>query len=270
MKWFVNYQEQNRLSVADRGFSYGDGIFETLLVCNGEIQFEHYHVERLLRGVHRLSLEISTKELNFLFDFINANIQSDKSVEGVKVIVSRGEGGRGYLPSENSKPTVVVGFFDYQPDDLLCEHGAQLSLSSTPSSINRQIAGLKHLNRLENVLAKKELDKDCYEAIMQDDDGFLVECIQSNIFWIKNHVLHTPLLNRSGVQGTLRHVVINQLCETDVYIGRYTINDIIDADEVFICNSLAGLIPVFGIKGFAAYGIGDHTRYLQTKLKALA
>ncbi|TBR42211.1 aminodeoxychorismate lyase [Marinomonas agarivorans] len=263
--WFVNYEQQRSLSINDRSISYGDGVFETLLICNGVIQRKQLHFQRLTKGLHKLKFSISTTSLERLFGFIQSQCDRTKAHQGVKIIISRGEGGRGYWPSGDLTPSFLIGFFDYTVDRNLLSQGVMIDNALSRSTINRQLAGIKHLNRLENVLAKQALDIDCYDAVMKDDDDFLTECIQSNIFWVKNNVLYTPILNRSGVQGTVRNDIIHRAASLGVHtcIGHYKIACLHNADEVFLCNSLIGIMPVTAIKNTVDYKIGTYTTLLQ-------
>jgi len=266
MKWFINYQENQSLSIFDRGLAYGDGVFETLSMRYGVIQSENFHRTRLKRALHRLFFVFSPQDLDHLFTFIMNHVDDTQLSQGAKIIITRGIGGRGYLPPQKTNLTIAIGFFSYQLDSKIQKKGVLLDQSTVPSTINRYTAGLKHLNRLENVLAKQALNQKSYEAFMLDDDGFLVECIQSNLFWFKGDILFTPLLNRSGVQGTLRSQIINEIHFFPVCIGQYKPEDIIDADEVFICNRLIGIVPVVEIDHLQKYSIGKNTRDLQKKL----
>lgn len=262
MKWFVNYQEISALSVADRSIAYGDGVFETLLLTNGKPNSISLHKQRLQRAMLRLKFNEASIDYDQIFDFIEQQSDSQQKHQVAKIIVSRGSGGRGYLPPQEPNYSIIIGISPYQKNSESEQQGVRLELSNISCAINRSVAGLKHLNRLENVLAKQDLSTDCYEGIMLDEDGYLVECIQSNIFWFKDKVLYTPLLNRSGVQGTMRNK-INQFMHGVVQIGQYPIEALLDADEAFICNGLTRVLPVRELKGFRTFEIGKQTRLLQ-------
>lgn len=265
MNWFVNYEQQAFLPIDSRSISYGDGVFETILISHGCIQRESLHFERLLRGLHKLKFSVAREEIEALFSFVRTKIDNTKAYQGVKILITRGGGGRGYWPSKILETTFLVGFFDLAASNAQTQNGVVIDCSATPSTINRQLAGVKHLNRLENVLAKQALDSDCFEAVMQDDDGFLTECIQSNLFWFNRGVLYTPILTRSGVQGTLRNSVVKHASNLGIetHIGHYQLVDLCEADEVFICNSLTGVIPVIELKNNTTYKVGSYTQQLQ-------
>ena len=252
MTWFINFVESDSIAVTDRGFSYGDGLFETLLLKDGKILTPHFHQERLLRGCQRLAIPYSSHQLQYAFDFAEQRAPS-QSLACVKLIISRGSGGRGYMPPVEPNLTTVIGILpapDYKP---LALKGVNIAVSDVKSSMNSSLSGLKHLNRLENVLAKQNLAQlnlnaeDIFEAVLLDDNGYIVECIQSNIFWFKNETLFTPILNKSGVQGTLRASIFS-LASYQINVGSFTLAELLDADEVFICNSLMSIVPVCSIK----------------------
>ena len=271
MAWFVNYQKTDLVSVADRGFSYGDGVFETLLVENATIISSPTHRQRLIRACRRLLIPFSLDDLDKAFEFIGNNV-NPVGRHCVKLILTRGMGGRGYLPPSEPIVTLVIGFLTAPEYQIQAHDGVSITTSTVNASINSRLAGLKHLNRLENVLAKQELSnlnlnsgQDYFESLLLDDNGFLVECVQSNIFWYKNNILYTPLLNRSGVQGSLRSKVL-KLCPDNVNVGRYCLADLFAADEVFICNSLMSVVPVTFLhakQSQRAFAVGKKTTHLQ-------
>ncbi|MGO3739740.1 aminodeoxychorismate lyase [Marinomonas foliarum] len=268
MTWFVNYRLDNSVSVADRGLAYGDGVFETIRALPHSLLQTEDHLSRLFRGLSKLAMPFSIDQQNTLKSFLNFQVLpliNEESV--VKIIVTRGEGGRGYLAPENCIQSIVIGILPAPNYKVHQEKGVSLSVSPVPVSSNRFLAGIKHLNRLENVIAKRFLMPFDFEAIMLNADKELVECIQSNLFWYKQGVLYTPSLEKTGVQGTYRKAIIEQQAEYIVQVGRYLLSDLMAADEVFITNSLMGIVPVVGVTGMS-FPIGCHTRKLQILMQA--
>jgi 4-amino-4-deoxychorismate lyase len=267
MTWFVNYRLEESVSVADRGLAYGDGVFETIRVFPRTFLQISDHLSRLYRGLSRLGMPFSLDQKNVLSNFLDQHILPliyDESV--VKIIVSRGEGGRGYLAPEHCIHSIIIGILpapDYQNHRA---KGVSLSISPVPISSNRFLSGIKHLNRLENVMAKRFLKVADFEAIMLNERQELVECIQSNLFWVEKGILYTPSLHQSGVQGTYRKGIIENQESYTVQIGHYSLPDLMAADEVFITNSLMGVVPVIHIAG-TSFPIGIHTRKLQISMQ---
>ena len=268
MTWFVNYRLEKSVSVADRGLAYGDGVFETIRVLPHYFLQIDDHLSRLYRGLLKLGMPFSSDQKNRLSNFLDQNILpliDNESV--VKIIVSRGEGGRGYLAPESCIHSIIIGILPAPDYQVHREKGVSLSVSPVPTNSNRFLSGIKHLNRLENVIAKRFLRAPDFEAIMLNDRQKLVECIQSNLFWVKKNVFYTPSLERSGVQGTYRKAIIENQNTYTIQIGHYSLSDLMAADEVFITNSLMGIVPVTHIVE-TSFPIGIHTRKLQILMRA--
>lgn len=263
MKWFVNYYQDDMVSASDRGLAYGDGVFETIKASPYGFYQLHDHLARLTRGLKQLGMPLSEEEIQrlkqFLFDDILAETD-DFSV--VKIMVTRGEGGRGYLPPTPPKHTILVGVGSAPDYTYEQRHGVHLGLSPIEVSCNRYLSGLKHLNRLENVLAKQHLIAKHFEDIMLDYSGNVIECIQSNIFCFHNGVLVTPSLSKAGVQGTYRKHIITSQTLYPVNICPLSLMALKQADEIFITNSLMGIVPVISLQG-RSFPIGENTLRLQ-------
>ncbi|MFT2112405.1 aminodeoxychorismate lyase [Marinomonas sp. 2405UD68-3] len=262
MTTYLNYTLNDSLPLNDRSISYGDGLFETLFVENNQVHNFPDHLQRLSRSCLKLNIPFNSAQQVELFDFITNLAASFHDPHVIKVIVSRGAGGRGYLPNSDASPTVIISTSiapNYSQQSLL---GVSLGISSIPSGMNRYLAGMKHLNRLENVMAKGRLTKGCFEDVMLDGNGFLAECIQSNLFWFKNEVLHTPILNQSGVQGTMRSRVLRENTHFPIEIGSYLVGSLMSADEIFITNSLIGVVPITNFIG-QSLPIGINTRKIK-------
>lgn len=242
MQWFKNFNPDTSIAISDRGLAYGDGLFETIATQSGTIPSLSRHQARLARGCKRLGFDVPAELWLQWWQFIKDKAQETPDC-GIKVMLTRGDGGRGYLPPEQPNFEFMVGVFaapDYQTQK---KTGVSLLVSPIQASINRSFSGLKHLNRLENVLAKQSLANQAFEAVMMDANKHLVECVQSNLFWIKRGQLYTPALYQSGVQGSFRSKVL-ACFEGVVNVGSYGLNALRDADEIFITNALSGILPV--------------------------
>ncbi|MCV2402861.1 aminodeoxychorismate lyase [Marinomonas sp. C2222] len=266
MTWFVNYIVDDAISPADRGLAYGDGVFETIHATPVSLLQLDNHLARLYKGLNKLGMSLSPQRKQELEDFLLSDILPLVSVDSVvKIIVTRGEGGRGYLPPEEPSHTVCIGILPCPDYSLQQQQGVSLSISPVTVSSNRFLAGIKHLNRLENVLAKQHLSDSDFEAIMLDDKGDVIECIQSNIFWFKGGKIYTPSLEFSGVEGTYRKQIIEHF-DGDVQLGSFKLNDVLSADEVFITNSLMKIVPVINIAD-TAFVYGSLTKALQHEIQ---
>ena len=247
----------------ERALHYGDGLFETLLKQNQKIPLWQHHLERLSRDCKRLS--ITTPDPVWL-----ANQVAEKSKEMdscvVKIIVSRGRGGRGLKLPTDDQPSVLIYCYPWSEPDQL---DLRVTICNTRLPINPNLAGIKHLNRLDYVLASLELQHqpDMGEGILCDGEGYLVEGIISNLFFVIENQVHTPSLEFAGVAGIMRKVVLAQFQSlgVPVNIGRFQANQLNLASEVFFCNSVRGISPVIAIDEIQL-AIGETTRAMMAAL----
>lgn len=236
-----------QVSPLDRGFTYGDGVFETCKLNNKKIPLWNLHKDRLLKSCERLFIPVSEELIESQLFTLLSDVNIADAV--VKITVTRGEGGRGYRSPDVVSPTIVIGVFPASeyPQTYFSE-GITIKLCNQRLSCNSNLAGLKHLNRLEQILARAEWQENSIaEGVMLDVNGNLIEAVFSNIFLIKNGALYTPDLSEAGVAGVMRRFVLETLAQQaglNTYIARLSLNDLINADEVFLCNSLYGIWPV--------------------------
>lgn len=243
----INGQWLNQLDYADRGFQYGDGLFETMVYRNGQILFWNEHLQRLYQGCKRLKLT-PVNEHQWLDDLKQLKSHIDVSQAVIKLMLTRGSGGRGYRYSTASTETtriVAQHPWPQYPDSV--RHGVRLCICKTPVTVNTALAGIKHMNRLDNVLARNEWqDPEVVEGLMLDDVKNVIEGTMSNVFMVKNNVLLTPSLSRAGVQGIIRDKIIDLAMKNAIEIEETTISldDLFTMDEIFVTNSLIGIWPV--------------------------
>lgn len=223
------------LSIRNRGLLYGDGVFRTLLAEQGVVRHWALHYQKLQDDC--AALEIRCPD----FAVLTAELAQllAKSPHGVfKIVVTRGEGQRGYAPPVQAIPT---HFWDVAPIPLYPAHyqtdGVDVCFCQLRLSEQPRLAGIKHLNRLENVLAAAEIH-DAVEGLMLDAQGRVIEGTRSNVFVVKNGQLFTPDLSRCGVAGLQRQRIIRLM---DVQIVDVTVVDLLEADEVFLVNSVIGV-----------------------------
>lgn len=241
----VNGEAAGCISAYDRGLHYGDGLFETIAVLGGQPRNWNLHVERLRAGCQRLSIPPPAPEQLF-DDFLKLPIDDRPRV--LKIIVTRGAGGRGYRPPDHPSPTRVLTLGpwpDHPPANR--EQGVVVRLCELRLGCNPVLAGLKHLNRLEQVLARGEWsDPAIAEGLMFDADGYLVEGTMSNVFVCASGEIRTPLLDGCGVAGIVRRRIIERRAAAGeaVIERRMTLSDLLAADAVFLSNSLIGLWSV--------------------------
>ncbi|MDH5485031.1 MAG: aminodeoxychorismate lyase [Gammaproteobacteria bacterium] len=244
----INGISTSSIDSRDRGFQYGDGLFETLLYVRGKIFFWQQHMQRLTTGCERLGLPV-VDEAQWLADIEQLSLGADKAV--IKLMLTRGIGGRGYkLPEavDTTRITARYDFVDYPLENT--EQGVQTIICKTPVSVNASLAGLKHINRLDNVLARNEWsDPDIMEGLMMDDRGNIIEGTMTNVFCVKDNVVYTPRLDRAGIDGIIRNEIIRLAGEQEIVVKQedISVNDLQEMDEVFLTNSLAIIWPVIKI-----------------------
>lgn len=257
-----------KLNILDRGLHYGDGVFETLAVRAGEPQLWEWHWERLARGCARLHLAGPDPETVRREAY---GLVRDVSRAVLKILVTRGPGGRGYRPGRTAATmrTLLV----YRAPDFPPAHwrdGVAVRRCATPVAINPVLAGIKHLNRLEQVLARSEWDDDgIAEGLMLDTTGRVICGTASNVFAVRGAALVTPDLADCGVEGVMRRAVIDAAATLGLTVTQASLrlDDLLRADEVFLTNSLFGIWPVRSIDG-AALRTGPVARRLAQRLAA--
>lgn len=264
----VNGQTRDRIHSRDRGLAYGHGVFETLLLTSARAAFLDWHLERLLEGCRRLQIPTDGLEQGVRQDLAWAQTQCREGV--VKIIITAGVGGRGYLLPEPMHPCRILQL-SALPDwpDAPAEQGIRVRWCQTRLATQPALAGIKHLNRLEQVLARAEWrDPAIREGLLRDGDGHVIEGTLSNLCWIRGQVLYTPALQRCGVAGVMRRWVLSVAASLglEIRIGDYTCRSVESADELFVCNSLAGLWPVVQLEQ-QRFAVGTYTRALQGLLK---
>ena len=241
----INGFETDQTSALDRGFQYGDGLFETIHVLAGKPQYWREHMERLFDGCRQL--KISLPELSVLEN------ESERLCGGVddgvlKIIITRGMGGRGYAADESLKSTRVLAIFPapYYPDEYRSE-GVVVKVCETRLGMNPALAGIKHLNRLEQVMARSEwTSADIQEGLMLDINNNVIEGTMCNVFSVIKGELYTPELSLCGVKGIMREQIIGAARQASIAVheAQMSLDDFHQSEECFLSNSLFGIWPV--------------------------
>lgn len=261
MKILINGEPGDCVSALDRGFQYGDGLFETLAVKDGAPLLWDRHLRRLLRGAARLAIAAPAAEL--------LHAEAGEVCRGarrgvLKIMLTRGVSGRGYAPAADAAPTRTVGLLPWP--DYPAQHrtqGVSVRFCRTLITRHNVLAGLKHLNRLEQVLARMEL-QDSDEGLMRDETGHVIEGTMTNLFIVADAALVTPDLTHSGVEGVMRDLVWERAATLSISgrAAQLKPEDILAADEIFLTNSLIGIWPVRRLEA-RDYPVGRVTRQLQ-------
>jgi 4-amino-4-deoxychorismate lyase len=246
----VNGVLSDSISATDRGLLYGDGVFRTFKIQGGRPLSWHLHYRKLQEDCAALLLPCPESSL-LLNELLFLSAQRPDAV--AKIIVTRGEGIRGYGLPPRVMATRILSLSplpDYPAH--YATRGIKLRVCDIRLSHQPRLAGIKHLNRLENVLAAAEWnDGEIAEGVLLDSSGSLVECTRSNLFIIENGEIATPDLSLCGVAGVQRGRVLEWAASRNIpcRITRFGLDELLRADEVFVVNSVIGLWPVRELQG---------------------
>jgi 4-amino-4-deoxychorismate lyase len=258
---WVNGLATTQVEALDRGFQYGDGLFETFLLQRGVPLFWQAHLRRLRLGCIKLRLPLPD------LDLLRREVeQACCAEEGVlKLILSRGLSARGYAPPKAPTLTRVISLHPLPAGLEEIQRGVKARFCRTCLGINPALAGIKHLNRLEQVLARAEWDDPLvYEGLMCDSEGFVVEGTMSNLFWRRGKKLFTPKLDRCGVRGIVRDWVVARALEWGFAVEKVRARPgvLAEAEELFLTNSVIGVVPVVALAD-QRFAVGPLTTRLQ-------
>ncbi|RYZ79854.1 MAG: aminodeoxychorismate lyase, partial [Moraxellaceae bacterium] len=251
---WVNGARTHSLSPLDRGLAYGDGLFETMRYQRGGVVLLPWHWRRLLSDAQRLKISLSLDVLQTQLNSVLTDIQNIQLEEAgkaqadgygaLKLIVTRGEGGQGYVPNAAAKANLIWVYRRCIESAECVQTGVGLSVSSVRLSRSVLLGGMKHLNRLEYVMASQagELAA-ATQWLLLDDTNAVIEALTHNLFWYSRGELCTPDLTYCGVAGVMRQWIIEQAKTLgfSVRIKQFLLPDVLAAEEIFMCNSLRGI-----------------------------
>ena len=240
----INGEPGQTIPVSDRGFHYGDGVFETIRVINKQLSFWPLHQRRLANACTLLAITLDLVALQGDLDKLLAQSPANGIV---KIIITRGSGGRGYAPGLSSATTRIVQFHELPPaNNGPTADGIRVKFCQQPLSVNSTLSGLKYLGRLDLVLASMELDDGFDEGIMTTDSGQVIEGTRSNLFAVIDGELVTPNLRNAGVAGVMREYLMERFASTGNPVQELDLEreDLSNASEMFLCNSVFGVWPV--------------------------
>ena len=243
MTTLVNGSEKTQVSVNDRGLMYGQCVFETIVVNKGKPCLLDLHLERLAKGAKCLGIDFDRSVISAEV----IDLAQPLTIGIIRVNLTMGEGGRGYQNPVSPTSTRIISQHDYPSYPKAYWHkGIVLGIADIRLSHQPLLAGIKHGNRLEQVIARSQWQDSWQEALLLDVGGNVIEATQSNVFLVKDDSLITPSLEKSGVEGVMRQTVIDVAKQAgiDTSIQAVTLNDIKGADEVFLSNSVIGIWPV--------------------------
>jgi 4-amino-4-deoxychorismate lyase len=230
---------ETAIALDDRGLQYGDGLFETMLVRNGVVRFLEAHRERLAGGCKLCGIEMPPEDV-LAREVTTLAARHPNGV--IKVIVTRGRGGRGYCADPHTPPTRIVAAYSLPPD--IDAETVRVRWCETRLGRNPKLGGIKHLNRLEQVLARNEWhDAAIGEGLMLDTEGEVICATAANVFVIHEGVLTTPDLRFCGIRGIMRAKVLQAALGLGLAVSEEPVwpADVETASEVFLTNALRGI-----------------------------
>ena len=248
----VNGNLNGTLSPLDRGLAYGDGVFRTLKVVNGLVEQWPAHYQKLVADCGAIGIVCPSAEL--IMSDLQQFFTPDETY-AAKIIITRGDGERGYAPPAITAPmrlAIKAAMPDYAESNF--SEGINLHVCETRLAHQPKLAGIKHLNRLENVLARMEwhdanLSPVIAEGVLLDLSGNVIECTSANIFARFGDTLITPSLDLCGIAGITRQRILDlaYTLELATKIETFDLKKLLSADEIIICNSLYGAWQVRSI-----------------------
>lgn len=234
----------NTIPATDRSFLYGDGVFTTMLVQHGEICLWSLHLQRLQQSMRRLAF--TEPDWLQLEQQLIQHITAPQQV--LKVLLSRGQGGRGYGTAGITAPGIYISNAPVPDYSAWRQHGIRVGIASLKLSVQPLLAGLKHTSRLEQVLLKQEIQQSGYDELLAvDQQGFVTEVSAANVFFYRAGVWFTPELTRCGVAGVMRQHILNQLPQCQQV--NWILDELADVEAMVVTNALMGVVPVVELNG---------------------
>jgi 4-amino-4-deoxychorismate lyase len=263
----VNGASSESVSALDRALHFGDGLFETIACCRGRPRWLSLHLARLMEGCARLGIELADPT-GLEAEVRQLAAARDRSL--IKVLMTRGTAvRRGYVTSGSERATRITVRYAWPHEDAAAlQDGVRVRTAALRLGENPALAGLKHCNRLEQVLARREwTDPAIVEALMFSRSGQLVSGTMSNVFMVQGSALHTPRIDLCGVAGVMRRVVLREARSAGLTCEERELraHDLERASELFLTNARIGIWPVAALDG-RPFTPGSVTRCLQQQL----
>jgi 4-amino-4-deoxychorismate lyase len=255
----VNGQPQDSVSALDRGLSYGDGLFETIRLVGAHAPLWSRHMQRLLTGCERLRMAAPDPQ-QLWQEALHASKDLPNAV--LRITLTRGIGERGYAPPVAGNTTRIVAAFPLPAMPVsIYQEGIRTRLCTTTLADQPLLAGIKHLNRLEQVLARAEWnDPNVAEGLVCDRHGQVISATAANLFAVIDGVTVTPAVDRCGVAGVARAAMLDALPACRV--RDLPLAECLRASELFLSSSIRGILPVQAVSD-TVYAPGPVTRAMQ-------
>lgn len=262
---FVDGKPQLAISLDDRGFIYGHGVFETMRCADADVPLWHYHRQRLLEGAEKLCIGVNVEQLE---NYREQALAAFPREGMLKLILTAGAGPRGYR-NQRGEASYIFQYLPLRPASSVDQFSLCLQLCEYRLPHNRRLAGIKHLNRLDQVMAAAELD-DGFDGLLMDVDGYIIEGLSSNLFLYDGRRWLTPDLQLCGVAGVMRRLLCEEILPAlshSVTVAQLDLGSLLKAEEVFVCNAITGPRAVLALRDQAHWLPGLETRKIIDHLR---
>lgn len=262
--WWINGACTDQVSATDRGLAYGDGLFETMRVVDNQIPFLKQHLDRLRRDADKLGLVISDHALVVQLAEATRYAISQWPQAIIKLMVTRAGEASGYRADKEASSNIYIRATELSPTELPENFRVRLCRYVLPSQT--ALAGIKHLSRLDQVMASQELQDAEQEGILLNEQGQVVEAIYNNVILLRGENMVTPILSDSGVKGVMRDYLLSEAANAlpfplrEAHLRK---EDLINAEEILLTNAVRGVRNVTEITdlwGSNKTDAGDHVR----------
>lgn len=252
--------------VFDRGFLYGDGVYETLRVYGGKPFMLDAHLRRMAEGCAVISLKPPDRDA--IEQGVHSVLDADHLQEAyLRITVTRGATGRLWYDVEDALPTVVIIAKPYTPPDF--REGVRLIVSRFPTDELSPLSGVKQIGILAKILARREASgAGADDAILLDHRGNVSEATSSNVFWVSRGKLFTPSLS-CGILAGITRAIVMELARADgleVCEGEFGLDSLLSADEAFLTSSTWEIAPIASVNDVE---IGGTERRVAERLHSL-
>lgn len=237
--------QQGSIHYQDRGFRFGDGVFETIRVHESIPYLWEAHIQRLQQGLDTLQILADSEALDSAVKNI---IHANHLIEGiVRISISRGVGSRGYLPMRADHPTVLIETMDLPPAPAAPIHLCISELRRIPPMCLP--THLKITQGLNSTLARMDAqNKGCFDAIQLSTNDHIAECSSFNLLWVRDNTVFAPSLDTGCLAGITASQLFRHM-PWKLKLGRYRVSHLLKADAIIITNSASLVLPVHGIYG---------------------
>ncbi|HKK55536.1 aminodeoxychorismate lyase [Marinobacter sp.] len=244
----VLYADREGVPATDRGLAYGDGLFETIRMCGPKAVLRRYHLNRMVSDAERIGIKVGYAELDQELTRATSRLMPAGRTDAwiLKMILTRGSGGRGYRPPGSAQQHLVFAAAAMPP--MPEPTGVVVRRSRFPLTVNPRLAGIKTLNRLEQVMASSEFTGEEWELIMSDTTGDLVEGTRTNLLARVGDEWLTPPVSSIAVAGVMRQYVLECLQKVGERVVEQTLPTAIDSlpgfRGLYLLNSVFGIVAV--------------------------